>query len=108
MFDIADLKTAEMLEAEKLDRDKVAQELEAEAHRKQAMLDGADYNGYQVSLTKDDGDGLVQVKNGFDLGLASTIIHFKNGTKMPITAEEFPEFALWFVNERNKFFVETV
>ena len=82
-----------------------AEAIQLEAQRKQSMLDGADYNGYQVSLTKDDGDGLVQVKNGFELGLTNTTIHFKNGAKMPITATEFPAFASWFVTERNKFFI---
>lgn len=82
-----------------------AEALQLEAQRKQLMLAGANYNGYQVSLTKDDGDGLVQVKSGFELGLTNTTIHFKNGTKMSITAEDFPEFVLWFVNKRNKFFI---
>lgn len=86
--------------------------------RAEAMLQGADYNGYQVSFTAEDGNGLLQVEGGFnklkqaiELGLLppeteiKTIIHFENGTKLPMTAEEFPEFALWFVNERNKFFL---
>ena len=92
--------TEEELAKQELDR-QIAEDI---AIRKQSMFDGLEYNGYQVSLTKDDGDGLVQVKNGFDLGLTNTVIHFENGTKMPITADEFQEFALWFVNERNKFF----
>ena len=92
--------TEEELAKQELDR----QRAEDNARRKQAMLDGLEYNGYIVSLTKDDGDGLAQVKNGFDLGLTDTVIHFENGIKMPITSDEFQEFALWFVNERNKFF----
>lgn len=79
-------------------------EAEAEVRRKEVMLLGADYNGYQVSFTAEDGNGMIQVKSGFELGLTSTTIHFENGVKMPITAEEFPAFALWFANERNKFF----
>lgn len=78
--------------------------IKKEIERKQRMLEGLDYKGYIISLTKDDGDGLVQVKNGFALGLTNTVIHFENGTKMPITADVFQEFASWFVNERNKFF----
>ena len=78
--------------------------------RDQAMLEGSTYtlNGidYKVSFTKDDGDGMVQVKNGFDLGLESTVIHFNSGTKMPINSSEFLAFAKWFVVERNKFFIE--
>lgn len=65
-------------------------------------LDGV---SYQISLTKDDGDGMIQVKVGFDLGLTSTIVQFKNGTNIPITPDNFPEFSAWFVNARNKFFI---
>ena len=72
--------------------------------RDEAMLQGAEYNGYQISFTKDDGDGIMQVKIAFELGLTETIIHFDCGTKMPIRVEDFMEFALWFVVERNKFF----
>jgi len=79
---------------------------EAEKARDEAMLAGAEYNGYLVSFTKEDGDGLLQVKAAFDFGLTSTIVHFKNGTNMPLTATEFLDFASWFVTERNKFFAE--
>ena len=82
---------------------------EAKEQRAAAMLEGDVYTldgkEYRVSFTKDDGDGLMQVKSAFELGLASTIIYFANGTKMPITAEEFEAFAVWFVNKRNEFFV---
>ena len=73
--------------------------------RAEAMLQGSDYNGYRISFTKDDGDGLMQVKTAFELGLTETVIHFDCGTKMPMKVEDFMEFALWFVVERNKFFV---
>jgi len=73
--------------------------------RTKAMLDGLDYKGTVVSFTKNDGDGLVQVKSGFELGITDTVIHFDNGAKMPINVLDFPDFALWFVTERNKFFV---
>jgi hypothetical protein len=92
-----------------LEAQRLAKELaEQSAQRKADMLEGEVYtlNGtdYQVSFTKDDGDGLVQVKSAFDLGLTSTTIHFDNGTKLPITAQEFPAFAAWFVERRNSFF----
>lgn len=61
---------------------------------------------YKISFMKDDGDGVIQVKNAFDLGVTNTIIHFTNGTKMPITSSEFMEFAIWFANKRNNFFIE--
>lgn len=77
--------------------------------RQEAMLTGDTYNlngtDYKVSFTKDDGDGLMQVKSAFELGLTNTIIHFDNGTNIPITKEDFIPFALWFVNKRNEFFV---
>ncbi len=72
--------------------------------RSESMRKGADYNGYQISFTADDGNGVLQVKAAFDLGLTKTNIHFANGTVMPITATEFSEFALWFVEQRNSFF----
>ncbi|WP_373073879.1 hypothetical protein [Sulfurimonas sp.] len=60
---------------------------------------------YQVSFMKDDADGLMQVSMAFQLGLTETIIHFENGTKMPIKNTEFEAFAIWFVGKRNSFFV---
>lgn len=60
---------------------------------------------YQVPFMKDDADGLLQVKSAFDLGVNYTVIHFTNGTKIPIASSEFIEFAIWFVNKRNSFFV---
>lgn len=78
---------------------KTADELRAEA-----MIQGEDYKGYKVSFTKDDGDGLMQVKTAFELGLTETVIHFDCGTKMPMKVEDFNAFSLWFVNKRNEFF----
>lgn len=77
---------------------------EASKARDEAMLKGFVYNGMDISVTKDDGDGMVQVKVSFELGLTSTVIHFANGSKLPMTAKEFPAFALQFVTERGKFF----
>lgn len=95
--------------AEELEAQRLVKELaEQSAQRKSDMIEGEVYtlNGtdYQVSFTKDDGDGVVQVKSAFDLGLTSTTIHFDNGTKLPITIEDFPIFATWFVERRNSFF----
>ena len=92
-----------------LETQRLTKELaEQTAQRKASMLEGEIYTlneiDYLISFTKDDGDGLVQVKSAFELGLTSTIIHFENGTKMPITAEEFPTFAVWFVERRDNFF----
>jgi len=109
-FDTPDADGVYQPDIEKIDADTQAS-LDAQANiaRDEAMLAGSVYtlNGvdYTVSFTKDDGDGMVQVKNGFELGLTDTTIHFENGTKMPISAAEFPTFALWFVSQRNQFFI---
>lgn len=91
----------------KLEADKLQAELKAK--RESDMLEGAVYTlnkvEYNVSFTKNDGDGLVQVKASFELGQTETVIHFDNGTNMPIKAEEFLDFATWFVNKRNIFFI---
>lgn len=93
-------KTAEQLEAEALEL--------ADKLRDEAMLTGEIYslNGtdYKVSFTSEDGNGMLQVKAGFELGLPKTVIHFENGTKLPISASEFLPFALWFVTKRDSFF----
>lgn len=78
---------------------------EAKQARKDAMRTGEDYNGYQVSFLSEDGNALMQVKHAFDLGLTETNIHFQNGTIMPITSDDFSDFALWFATKRNEFFL---
>ena len=86
-----------------------AQEEIAKAERATAMLSGAPYTldgiDYQISFTSEDGNRVMQVRTAFDLGAEATTIYFSNGTKMPITAEEFEAFAVWFMNKRNEFFV---
>lgn len=78
--------------------------MEAAHVRANDMLKGVEYNGVMASLTSEDGNGVIQVKNAFEMGLTETNIHFENGTILPMTAADFPAFALWFVTERNKFF----
>ena len=77
--------------------------------RHEEMLSGDSYmlggKDYQISFTSEDGNGLMQVRVAFDLGIEATTIHFENGTKMPITSAEFGAFAAWFVAKRNEFFV---
>ena len=77
--------------------------------RYEAMLSGAPYTldgiDYQISFTSEDGNGMMQVRTAFDLGVEATTIYFSNGTKMPITTAEFGAFAAWFVQKRNEFFV---
>lgn len=98
--------TAQEVEAH-INPPKTAEQLAQEASqlRDQAMLTGIDYQGSMISLTDVDGNGMLQVKAAFEMGLPSTTIHFKNGTKLAMTAADFSAFALWFVTERNRFFV---
>jgi hypothetical protein len=67
------------------------------------MLDGIEY---KISFTSEDGNGMMQVRTAFDLGVEATTIHFENGTKMPITPAEFGAFAAWFVKNAVSFLYE--
>lgn len=58
-----------------------------------------------ISFTKEDAIGMIQVKTGFELGLTNTNIEFDNGTIVPIEASEFADFAIWFAEKRNSFFI---
>ena len=97
--------TAEEIAEQELARAKA----QAKAERATAMMNGASYalggKDYQISFTSEDGNGLIQVRAAFDLGVEATTIHFENGTKMPIASAEFGAFAAWFVQKRNEFFV---
>ena len=111
-FTVYENEPQELVDAlalEKQEQEEQALKLEQSKARDEAMLAGVTYKindtDYQVSFTKEDGDGLVQVKSAFELGLTQTTIHFSNGTKMPISSSECLEFALWFVNKRNEFFL---
>lgn len=98
--------TAEEVDAH-INPAKTAEQLAQDASilRDKAMLTGIYYQGNMISLTDVDGNGMLQVKAAFEMGLPSTTIHFKNGTKLPMAAADFSAFALWFVTERNRFFV---
>lgn len=111
-FTVYENEPQELVDAlalEKQEQEEQALKLEQSKARDEAMLAGTTYNlnnkDYQISFTKEDGDGLVQVKSAFELGLTQTTIHFSNGTKLLISSSEFLEFALWFVNKRNEFFL---
>ena len=93
-------------------------EQETNTARDSLMLKGFKYNGLDISITKEDGDGMMQVDASFNrlkLALANgelpsntiiqTVIHFKNGTKLPISDTEFSAFSLQFMLERGKFFI---
>jgi len=79
---------------------------QAKIDRKQAMLTGMDYNGTMVSLTKDDGNGVQQIKTAFELGMPTVTLHCENGNKVPFASQaEFMAFLSWFAVERGKFYV---
>ena len=97
-FSVKDFRTADEIEAELL---------EAEIYNRKNNGEDYSLNGtdYKVPFTKNDGDAIMQVNAGFQIGLVETKVHFSNGTIMPIKATEFQEFAVWFVNKRNSFFI---
>ena len=72
-----------------------------------AKVNGEYYNNteYKIPFTSNDALAVLQVKSAFEIGVTSTNIEFTNGTVMPIDHTEFQEFAVWFVNKRNDFFI---
>lgn len=109
IYDIEPKELVDALALEKQEQEALKKIEEDKKSRASTMLAGAVYTidskDYIISFTKDDGDGLIQVKSAFEIGLSATTIHFENGTKLPITGEEFLPFSLWFVNKRNEFFL---
>ena len=71
--------------------------------------EGVDYkyndNIYKISLTTQDQNGLNAVKSALELRLEYTNFNFENGTIFKITKDNFKELALFFVKERNKFYI---
>jgi hypothetical protein len=67
--------------------------------------EGEYYDSNLISYTDEDASAMMQVKIAFDFGETQTNIHFSNGTILPITAEEFPDLAQWFVSKRNAYFL---
>lgn len=66
---------------------------------------GVECNGYKIPFKNEDAMAMLQVKAAFEMGVTSTNIEFSNGTVMPMSVADFPEFALWFVEKRNRYFV---
>ena len=85
--------------------DEIYSRLQDEETKREEKITGREYNGYMIPFTSEDAVGLLQVSAAFELGIQNTNIEFSNGTKMPITKDEFPAFAAWFVEQRNSFFV---
>lgn len=61
--------------------------------------------GTMVPFKSSDALAILQVKAAFEVGVASTNIIFSNKEVLPMTSADFPSFAIWFANERNKFFI---
>jgi hypothetical protein len=83
---------------------------EAEQEKADIKTNGEIYtlNGvdYKIPFMKDDADGVVQVTLGFmKSAFEQTTIVFSNGVELPIKATEFDDFATWFAEKRNSFFV---
>lgn len=79
--------------------------VEADIAKADLKKNGEDYQGYQIPFMNEDAIALMQVKSAFEMGVTSTNIEFSNGTIMPMTPADFQEFAVWFVNKRNEFFL---
>jgi hypothetical protein len=72
-------------------------------------IEGVEYKHndkiYKISLTTQDQNGLNAIKSALELGLEYTNFNFENGTIFKITKDNFRELALFFVKERNKFYI---
>lgn len=65
---------------------------------------GVKYNNILIPFTKIDTDGVIAVKEIFTTSVTKTTIEFSNGSKLPITKEEFNKFYIWFLEKRSEFF----
>lgn len=83
------------------------QSMLADEQRSAAKAAGEPYadSGVTVPFEADDALALMQVQAAFSLGVTATVIHFSNGQRLPMTPQAFPEFAAWFVERRNRFFL---
>lgn len=61
--------------------------------------------GVTVPFTSKDAVGLLQIKSAFELGAEQTVMVFTNGERLPLTPDTFPDFAAWFVQKRNSFYI---
>lgn len=100
-----DVLIAEWLSVQNCDPIELSAEESAALIKTIEKTEGAIYGTYKVPFMNEDAIGMLQVKAGFEMGLANTNIEFSNGTIMPMSAAEFPAFAAWFVEKRNGYFV---
>lgn len=91
---------------EELENERVEWEAENEIETRKTVgliypLNGVDY---LVPFKSTDAIAMMQVKNAFEVGVASTNIKFSNDTIVPMKSTEFQDFAVWFATQRNSFF----
>lgn len=66
---------------------------------------GLEYNGVLVPLGKDTQDTTTALVVAFQSGLTETNFHFENGNKLHLTAEAFPAFSAWVMQQRAGMFL---
>jgi hypothetical protein len=78
---------------------------ESDLYREFKKCVGLDYEGVVVPISKDTQDTTTALTLAFENGLAETNFHFENGNKLHLTAETFPAFRDWVMNERVSMFI---
>lgn len=76
----------------------------ADTKKREGLSYSLGEQNYQVSFTSPDALAVMQVKAAFESGQERSVLKFANGTKLPITVQQFPEFAKWFAGKRNSFY----
>jgi hypothetical protein len=78
---------------------------ESDLYREFKKCVGLDYEGVVVPISKDTQDTTTALTLAFENGLSETNFHFENGNKLHLTAETFPAFRDWVMNERVSMFI---
>jgi hypothetical protein len=78
---------------------------ESDLYREFKKCVGLEYKGVIVPISKDTQDTTTALTLAFENGLAETNFHFENGNKLHLTAETFPAFRDWVMNERVSMFI---
>jgi hypothetical protein len=78
---------------------------ESEMYREFKKCVGLEYEGVIVPISKDTQDTTAALTLAFENGLTETNFHFENGNKLHLTAETFPAFRDWVMDERVSMFI---
>jgi hypothetical protein len=73
---------------------------ESDLYREFKKCVGLEYEGVIVPISKDTQDTTTALTLAFENGLTETNFHFENGNKLHLTAETFPSFKNWVMNQR--------